>query len=392
MPSAPFLHRAGARHKWPTAGRDDSEPDVMNPLDDNFPQRLARLAAAALAGALLLCLAAPAAHTAEQPPARVRVAAVGERQLAQTVRVLGVVDFARVAHVAPEVSGVVAAIELRTGQVVERGDVLVELDDRFLKKDIDIRQREVEQVEAEIARERANLQRLESLLASSSASRGTYEDSLYTVRAQEKRRDTLREQIARLRISLEKSRVRAPFDGVVLEKLAELGEWVGPQTPVARIAASAELRVRAGIGQDVLRFQRPGTRVPVSLDGLAERLEGRIRDLDPVVDLRSQNVTVNVALDYRPGLLQNMQARVELPAAEPRRLRLLPRDALVHFEGADAVYAVVDGVAKVMPVNIVARLSSEVGVDDEHIVAGMLVVVDGNDRLRPGTPVSVVGE
>jgi len=366
----------------------------MTALDRSLTPRYPGIATVviALAGALLAGIASQSLRAAEQPPARVRVAVVGERQLAQTVRALGVVDFARVARVAPEVSGVVAAIELRAGQVVERGDVLVELDDRFLKKDIDIRQREVEQVEAEIDRERANLQRLESLLASSSASRGAYEDSLYTVRAQEKRRDTLREQIARLRISLEKSRVRSPFDGVVLEKLAELGEWVGPQTPVARIAASAELRVRASIGQDLARFQRPGARVPVLLEGLGERLEGTIRDLRPVVDLRSQNITVNVALDYRPGLLQNMQARVELPAAERRKLRLLPRDALVRFKGKDFVYAVVDEVARIMPVNIVARLKAEVGVDDEHIVVGMSVVIDGNDRLRPDTPVSVVEE
>jgi RND family efflux transporter MFP subunit len=341
--------------------------------------------------ALLVSLSTPV-FSAEQPAARVRVAEVSEQQLAQTVRAIGVIDFARVASVSPEVSGVVASLNLAEGKHVKQGDVLVELDDGFLKKDIDIRQREVEQVDAEIARERANLKRLESLLKSSSASRGAYEDSMYTVQAQEKRRDTLKEQISRLRLSLEKSRIRAPFDGVVLEKLAERGEWVGPQTPVGRIAATAELRVRASVGQDLARFQTVGMSVPVEIEALGETVEGKISSLDPVVDLRSQNITVNVGLTYHEGLLQNMRATTQLPAAEQQTLRLVPRDALIRFQGKDFVYAVVDDVAKIMPVNIVARLKENVGVDGDIIQPGMRVVIDGNDRLRPDTPVSVIEE
>ena len=81
-----------------------------------------------------------------------------------------------------------------------------------------------------------------------------------------------------------------------------------------------------------------------------------------------------------------------LSVANEASAHVVSRDALVNFQGGDFVYAVVDGVATPISVAIVARLGPVVAVEGPDISAGMSVVVDGNDRLRPGQSVEVVGQ
>jgi len=87
-----------------------------------------------------------------------------------------------------------------------------------------------------------------------------------------------------------------------------------------------------------------------------------------------------------------MSSTVYIPTSEKKELAIIPRDALVQFQGKDFVYSVKDNKAAIMPVNIVTFFDDKVGADNPSFVPGMVVVVEGNERLRPGQPVTVVGE
>ena len=71
---------------------------------------------------------------------------------------------------------------------------------------------------------------------------------------------------------------------------------------------------------------------------------------------------------------------------------LIPRDALIKFQGQDFVYTVNEGKAGILPVNIVTYLGKVVGADNPHFTEDMEVVVEGNERLQPDQPVVVVGD
>jgi multidrug efflux pump subunit AcrA (membrane-fusion protein) len=73
-------------------------------------------------------------------------------------------------------------------------------------------------------------------------------------------------------------------------------------------------------------------------------------------------------------------------------LSLIPRDALVKFQGKDFVYTVKEGKAAILPVNIVTYLGTTIGADNPHFATGMPIVTEGNERLRPDQPVVVAGE
>ncbi|WP_428606219.1 efflux RND transporter periplasmic adaptor subunit [Sedimenticola sp.] len=339
---------------------------------------------------LLSFVASQTALAADLPPSRVVVTTVQEQEIATTSAHTGVVDFDRISAVSGEVSGQVIHQYAVEGTLIKAGEPLIELNTDLILKDMDIKQKQRAQVSADIEKLNRTLKRLESLLATNSASRQAYEDALYDHRSLQKKRETLDEEMERLKLQLNKSTVRAPFDGVVLEKLKESGEWIDPGVPVCRIASTQDLLVRVAVSENLARYQQPGATVPVTIPAMNLQLEGKIRGLVPVANLRSKSVTLKIGIPYRTGMIQNMTASVDIATSQRQRLLMVPRDALVNFKGKDFVYSIQDGKAKLMPIDIVTRTGNLLGVTRSPLAAGMQVVVDGNDRLRPDQSVQIV--
>jgi multidrug efflux pump subunit AcrA (membrane-fusion protein) len=86
----------------------------------------------------------------------------------------------------------------------------------------------------------------------------------------------------------------------------------------------------------------------------------------------------------------NMSATVSMPVGEKKNRLLVPRDALVSHNGQYMVYTVNGGKAAPMPVTIISYVGQYVAIDANGFKADMPLVVDGNDRLRPGQAVTVI--
>ncbi|MEM7292529.1 MAG: efflux RND transporter periplasmic adaptor subunit [Pseudomonadota bacterium] len=324
------------------------------------------------------------------PPARVITEPVREQQVAESHRFAGILHFARVADVSSEVAGVVTRAPLEAGQSIEKGALLAVTDTAFAQQDIAITRGQMAEVEAQLNKQRTVLKRREALMATNATSQNAFDDAFYTVQALERQLETLKERVKRKQLEIDKSEVHAPFDGLVLDTYVEEGEAVSPQSAIAAVAALSSVEAHVSITQSLMKFQTLGTDVRVDIDALSERKVGVIKGYKPTVDLRSKNITLKISLPYAPGMLQNMAVNVELPVGGQKSLRVINRDAVVSFQGSDFVFAAIDGLATMMPVSIVARLGDVIAVDNADIVAGMSIVVDGNDRLQPNQAIEVI--
>ncbi|MES9905805.1 MAG: efflux RND transporter periplasmic adaptor subunit, partial [Sedimenticola sp.] len=340
--------------------------------------------------ALLLPQSLWAEEAAAPPPARVVVAMVEERVIAETSSLMGVIDFDRISEVSGEVSGLIIEQLAVEGKHVKQGDPLVRLNTDLTRKDMDIKRKEQAQVSADMEKVGRTLKRLESLLKNNSASRQAYDDSRFDLSALEQKRATLGQQLQRLQLQLDKSTVRAPFDGLVLNKFKEQGEWLAPGNPICRLASTQDVIAKIAIPESLVRYQKAGEPLSVSLPALGRQLDGNIRGFTPVADLRSKSAILKINLPFTEGMIQNMSIETEIPSGNKRRLRLIPRDALVQIKGKDFVYSVKENKAKMLPLNIVARTKDFVAVDKPPVTTGMMVVIDGNDRLRPDQAVTII--
>ncbi len=342
--------------------------------------------------AVVLLLVSLTALAAGPPPANVVVAKVFEKEIAETVRVMGMVDFDEKSRLAPEIAGLVIRQQMTEGAVLKKGTVLLRLSPNFIRKDIEIIEQQIRQAGIKIENAARNLKRLKSLYRQKVTSQKDYDDLSDTLRELVVEKRTLQRRLEKKQLELKKTVIRAPFDALILERLKTVGEWVSRDTPVGLLGSVHSTIVRAAVSENLVRFIRPGQEISLVITALDRPLKAHLTAIVPVADPRSKTFQIKIAIPYFDDLIMNMSAAVNVPSSPRMKLRMIKRDALVRFQGKDFVYTVKDGRAKILPVEIAAVNGEYIGVAAPYIVVGMPVVVDGNERLRPDQPVKITGK
>lgn len=340
----------------------------------------------------LLVLGAPVAGAQEAPPAKVVVSHVSEKEVAQNQAMIGTLYYDRVSRISSELAGLVATVHVREGDRVDRDAVLVELNTDILDTEINLTRTRIAQIGLRLENAEKNFQRLERLHAQEGVSEKDYEDSFYAYQDLVKEKQAHQDTLQKLLIQKKRSRITAPFAGVILSKEVDIGAWVQQGKEIVSIASSQDLFARVPVAETMLRHISMGDQVPVLITAYDRQLFGTIQALAPLADAKTKNVFLKIRLPAQDDVAVNMSALVHVATGAKQKLAIVPRDALVQNQGEDFIYTIKEGKAALLPVHIVAFLGQEVGVDSPHIVPGMAVVIEGNERLRPDQAVEVIGE
>jgi membrane fusion protein, multidrug efflux system len=325
-----------------------------------------------------------------QPPAKVVVSKVFEKEISKTNQMVGVLDFDKRAGISPEIAGLIEKVFYTEGLQVKKGDIIIRLNSEFIQKNIDIRTKEKEQISIRMQNAEKNLKRFEMLYKEEAASEKAYDDLADSLRELQIRHEMIQVQIDKLQLEVKKSSIRAPFDGIILQKFKNEGKWVSPGVPVCSLGSTADLIVNVAVSEDLIRYIHLGSDVFISIDAVGKEIKGSIQRITPFADIATKTFQVKVSLPYFQSAIQNMSASVHIPVSDKMKLRMVKRDALVRYQGKDLVYTVKEGKASVLPINIVVFDGEYLGVDNPYIVSGMPLVVDGNDRLKPDQEVEII--
>lgn len=334
-------------------------------------------------------IAAPAAAQPGQGPAPVGFTAAREHRLQRHINLTGTVEGRRTSVVASEVAGLVVELAAREGDLVRRGRPLARLRQQDLELSLKARQANLQEAEARLELARATRERRQELFASDVISRQTLDDAVSEQAAWEGRVENLKAEIARVEDDLERSVVRAPFTGVVVEEHTQVGEWIAVGGPVAELLDVEELEVELQVPERWFVGLSPGAPVRLGFEALPEvEIEGRIGALIPRADPRARTFPVKVRFvnqDRRVAV--GMLARVALPVGEAFEAVVVPKDALVRQGGGEQVYRLTaQGTVEAVTVTSGAGTGEWVEVRGP-IRRGDRVVTRGNERLQPGQEV-----
>ncbi len=215
-----------------------------------------------------------------------------------------------------------------------------------------------------------------------------YQDALEEIRARQalllQRRSEL--DIARQRLA--DTAIRAPFDGVVQEKHASIGEYLAASAPVATVVRMDPLRLRAEVPERAAHQVQAGQKVRVIVEGLERVHEGVVMRLGPTIDTQNRMLTIEADVknsgDLRPGAF----ARVEIVTDGTAMALVVPSRAVTTFAGLEKVWRVQEGKAEEKPITTGQRTGEWTEVLS-GISVGDLVILDPIN-LRSGQTVSVV--
>lgn len=352
---------------------------------------------------LILLLLTAAGETAAQGGPRVRVDAVRLERMERIETLLGRIVARRRGEVASRVSGPVARVPVRVGQRVERGQPLVRLDTVRLALEVELARAELATAESEVAEAARNLElrsqeklRLERLEGSAAFSRARYEDKLKEVEIAASRLATARARLERARVvlrfreaDLADATIRAPYAGVVTRKRVSPGKYVREGEPVIDMVDDADLEIEADIAAERLAGLTPGSEVELRIDG--EPVRALLRAVVPIENPLTRTRAVRFAFLGEPPssvTAVGQSVRVEVPVGGGEEVVTVAKDAVTVVAGRQTVFVVEDGTVRRRAIETAGTLG------DRFVVAaglapGEIVVVRGNERLRPGQKVTV---
>lgn len=304
--------------------------------------------------------------------------------MAPTMQVAGTVVSRSDAVLSAEVEGRLLMVA-DPGTRVDEGDIVARIDDINLRLRVTELDAEITRAEARLRFLEAELLRFERLAETNLAALSQIEQTrsdrdvaasdLTVVRS---RRQQVEEQLTR-------TTLRAPYPGVVAERISQTGERVAPGTRIVRLVDSSNLEVVARAPLNYYRYVQPGDELPVTAAGQVINAP-----VSRVFSVGDENRHVfELRLTMAELLPVGQTVRVTIPTADLREVLAVPRDALVLRGDGIAVFIIdEDNTAQRI------RVTTGIGSGDwieviGPIQAGDRVVIRGNERLRAGQSVAV---
>lgn len=328
-----------------------------------------------------------------RPPTPVRVAEVVNRTVQKTIELVGTVEPWRRSIVAGELAALVEKFPVDEGMAVKRGQVLAQLRTDSLTIQLNSAEASHREAQTRYAQAKKDLERIDMLFEKQLVTQKEFDDAVTQDAALGQRLAQLESELLQVRDQLKKTRVVAPFDGWVVKEFTEVGQWIQAGGPIVELVDLSRVKVEVPLPERYVGEIRVGASVTATFDGLhGFEAQGTVFSVVAQADTNSRTFPIKVelpnsALTIKSGLV----SRVLLQVGAPYEALVIPKDALVLRGGAEFVFVLKDGSVSQVPVVPVNHVNDEVEVSGS-LESGMVVVVEGNERLFPGQPVRVLEE
>ena len=357
--------------------------------------------------ALLLGVVAQACSEAAPPPPpppEVRVVEAATRDVPVISEWIGTTEGSVDAQIRTQVPGYLVSRDYQEGQRVKAGELLFHIDPRPFRAALEQARGDLGRAQAGLELSRLDVARYTPLVAQGAVSRQEYDSAVQKLRSDEAALQSARATVEKAEIDLGFTEIRSPIDGIVGIAQAQLGDFVSPSDPepLTSVSQLDPIRVSFPLSeQEYLRFAprftqalvdnnfRKGAVQIVLADGSVYPHAGTAYPAGREIDPRTGTITVkgvfpNPDQVLRPGLY----ARVRVETDVLRGMIVVPQRAVQELQGSAQI-------AVVKPDDTVELRAVKKGpswgtfqVLETGVAAGERVVVEGFQKVRPGTKVA----
>lgn len=236
----------------------------------------------------------------------------------------------------------VVEAQLKAGQKMHEGDVLVRLDDADLQAKLKQALAAVASAEATHAQVLRDEKRHRELLKSNAVSRQEYETTSTAARSSEAELHRAEEVVNEVRATLEWATVRAPMDGIVIDKKIDVGDLVRPGQVLLTLFDPKRMQLVASVRESLAHRLEVGQTIGVEIEGVNQQGIGTISEIVPEAQAASRAFQVKVTGPCPPGIYSGMFGRILIPLDEELVL-VLPRQAVRNVGQLELVDAVEQG-------------------------------------------------
>jgi membrane fusion protein, multidrug efflux system len=266
----------------------------------------------------------------QMPPEAVTTVVATEERWPGAERAIGTAAAVQGVSVSADLPGIVEQINFNSGDSVNKGDVMVQLDTR---------QEQAQKAAAEAALDLAkvNFTRLQGLVETRAIARAEYDRAEAELKNAEARLGEIRATIAR-------KTILAPFSGILGLRQVNLGQYLSAGEEIVSLQALDPIYVNFGVPQQYIGQVRPGTGVRVtSKDSGGPVFSGKITAVNSVVDESTRNIQMQATLANPKGALRpGMFLQTEIVTGVTRQIVAVPASAINYAPYGDSVFVVTD--------------------------------------------------
>ncbi len=288
----------------------------------------------------------------------------------------GTVTVRHLARIYAQEEGRITAFPWLEGDVVKQDTLLISLDDALLQAELKKSQADARQAELD-------LKRLKNLIKKKAASEEVLNRAQTNV-------SVSRAEVEILTTRLTYTRILAPFDAVVSERLVETEDFVSKQDHLLTLINPSSLYIKARISELLLPQLAPDVPVGILIDALGqEKFSGKIERIHPAIDPQTRQAVIEVSFDQLPANIRSGQfARLHLKTRAIPRI-LLPFNAIQHDRNGEFVYRLEDGKAIKTHIRSGIKIADQIEVL-EGINPGQQIIIQGFLGLSDGKPVKLI--
>lgn len=285
--------------------------------------------------------------TAEQRgqpvPADAETLKIGGERAADLLSWQGTVRSRTVAKIAPKLNARIVEVAVQAGDKLKKGDVIARLDDRDLQAAYNASTAAHAAAQAQAAQAVADEKRMIDLYQKQAATRQNYDAALAQGQAARALAAQAASAAQQAKVMLGENILRAPFDGVVSERLQEPGDMAMSSVPVVLMHKPDDLRFEAAIASHCFQGLQLGEPIGVRIDALERRVEAVVDEVAPEIEPLTHTRLVKVKLPQVDGLQHGQFGWLEQACRAERQALLIPLSAVLHYGQLQAVKVVAGG-------------------------------------------------
>ncbi|HKV50647.1 MAG TPA: efflux RND transporter periplasmic adaptor subunit [Gemmatimonadaceae bacterium] len=348
------------------------------------------------ASAALACGGKSASKAASAPAAvevgRENIAIASTQQLQSGPAVSGTLEARQTATLRAEVAGPVVQTYVDRGQSVRRGQLLARIDDTSLRQAALSAQSGARSAKLSLDNAQRNFDRSKALEQAGAIAERDLESAQSQLASAGAANDDAQSRLTQAQQMLDKTFIRAPFDGQVSDRQVSAGDVVQPGSALLTVIDPASMRLEASVPSEQIAAIKRDAPVQFSVSGYPGRLfVGHIEFVSPAADPVTRQIKIDVSIpNDRSDLVAGLFAQGRV-ASETRTALVAPVTAVDQRGVAPAVVRIRGGKTE--------RVSVQLGIRDDArglyevtagLAAGDTLLVGAAQGITPGTPVKVV--
>ena len=292
------------------------------------------------------------------------------------------------ASIASRLIGYIKGLEVKVGQKVKQGDLLFSIDSADIKSQITQADAAYQQALAGLKNAKLDYDRFSKLFEEDSVSKQQYDKMRLQFSVAQQNVASAASGLNQAKEQLNYANVKAPFDGVIVEKLAVAGDLAAPGKPVVVIENSASLSVQTEVAGDLFAVLRAGDEAQIVLEGQKNAFVGSVYTLVGAANPKSRTHTVKLSLPKNLNINSGTFARVSFKRGE-RLTMMVVKSALVNRAGIEGIFVVKEGKAYFHMVRTGVEIGNQIEIQS-GLALGEMIVIENNQGLLNGDLVELI--